>query len=617
MKQNKIRKIIALSILIISVFVILIIISKKSKMNVREEKSILEGQSELHLVQTDGKREIFELFAKRHYPDKMGRFHLSGDVRIKIFRKAEGKDIMIKGDSGIYEKDLSLATIHNSEVMIEDLKIKSRELIYTSEGNIKSYSPSKFEHIYGSGEVDDFIYDLSKKTLLAHNFKGDFQKEENFHVSADKITISYNENSIFMEGRSFIKGEEYELKSEKIYSVFSKGMLVYIRGEGNSEILYYGRKEGKGVSEILGREGEKVLRCEIFEVKREKDLFFVKIKGNCKIEFPAKNRGERGSMGSQLIKVFYEKGKGLKEGWGEGGFSFIDSGQRIQAKNVYGKTDEEFKMWEVLKAEGDVKFEGDVSFECGNFSKNKGMILLEKGRPSVRRNSETVYADRIEYNSEKKIMKGEGNVKAFLGKKILSSSVPFFKGEEKIFAKGGHILWDENEEIINIWGSASLEQGEQFLKGDNLIFSKKKGYFSTKKDTKFLFIAKDERISGNCDSTEYSQEENSLILTGDAILKTNDYSIKGNLIKIGLDKEGEVDFIEGRSGVKFSSKEIEGEGEKFYLNLKNKKAIFEGNPSIKEEKRGKMKGRKIFIDLDKKEIKVEGNVSEVEIKEKR
>ncbi len=617
MKQDKIRKIIALSIITISIILVFIIFSKKSRINVREESSLSEGQSELHLVQTDGKREIFELFAKKHYPDNMGRFHLSGDVRIKILGKAEGKDIIIKGDSGIYEKDMSFVTIHNSEVMIEDLKIKSRELIYTSEGNIKSFSPSKFEHKYGNGEVDNFVYDLNRKKLLAHNFRGDFKKEENFHASTDKITLSYNENSILMEGNSFIRGEDYYLKSEIIHSIFLEGKLIYIRGEGNSEIFYQGRREGKGIEEILGREGEKVLRCGRFEVERDGDLFLVKIINNCRLEFPSKIGGERGSMGAQFIKIVYEKGKGLKEGWGEGGFFFIDSDQRVEAKNVYGKSDKEFKEWEVLKAEGEVKFEGELNFECGNFSKNKSMIFLEKGRPSVRRKDEIVYADKIEYDSEKKIMKGNGNVKAFLGKQTFSSSIPFFRGEEKIFARGDSIYWDENEEIINIQGGSSLEQGEQLLKSESLFFSKKKGYFSTKKSTKFLFLTKDERISGSCESSEYSKEENFLILTGDARLNTKDYSIRGDLIKIGLDREGEIDFVEGKSGVKFLSKEVEGEGEKFYLDLKDKKVLFEGNPSVKEEGRGKMKGRKIFIDLNTKEIKIEGNVSEVEIKEKR
>lgn len=616
MKQNKIRKVIAFSILIISIIVIFIIFSKKSKMNLREESSISEGQSEIHLVQTDGEKEIFELFAKRHYPDKTGRFHLSGDVIIKIFGKAEGKDIIIKGDSGIYEKDMSIVVIRNSEVLIEDLKIKSRELIYTSEGGIKSFFPAKFEHKYGNGEADNFIYDLNRKILLAHNFRGDFKKGESFHVSTDKLTLFYNENSIFMEGNSFISGEEYELKSEKIYSLFSGGRLIHIRGEGNSEIVYRSRKEGKGITEILGREGEKVLRCERFEVERDGNLFLVKVINNCKIEFPAKIRAERGSMGAQIIKVVYEKGKGLKEGWGEGGFFFIDSDQKMEAKNVYGKTDEEFKDWEILKAEEGVRFEGEVNFECENFSKNKSMIFLEKGRPVVRRKGEIVYADRIEYDSEKKILKGNGNVKAFLGQQTFSSSFPFFRSEEKVFARGEQILWDENEEIINIQGNSSIEQGEQFLKSDNLIFSRKKEHFSTKKNTRFLFLTKDERISAGCESSEYSKEENSLILTGNVRLETKDYSLRGDLIKIGLTREGEIDFIEGKSGGKFFSKEIEGEGEKFYLDLKNKKVLFEGNSSIKEEKRGKMKGKKIFIDLDTKEIKIEGQVSEVEIKEK-
>lgn len=617
MKRDKIRKIIALSILIISIIVIFIIFSKKSKMNVREESSISEGQSELHLVQTDGKKEIFELFAKRHYPDKMGRFHLSGDVRIKILGKAEGKDIIIKGDSGIYERDMSLVIIHNSEVLIEDLRIKSKELIYTSEGSVKSFSPAKFEHKYGNGEADNFIYDLTKKTLVAHNFIGDFKKGENFHVSTDKITLFYNENSIFMEGNSSISGEDYNLKCEIINFIFSEGRLIYIRGEGNSEILYYGGKEDKGVAEILEREGEKVLRCERFEVERDGNLFLLKIIDNCKLEFPAKIRGERGSMGAHIIKIVYEKGKGLKEWWGDGGFFFIDSDQRVKAKNAYGKTEEEFKRWEILNAEGEVKFEGEVNFECENFSKNKSMIFLEKGRPLVKRKGEIVYADRIEYDTEKKIMKGNGNVKAYLGEQTFSSSVPFFRGAEKVFARGEQIYWDENEEIINIHGNSSIEQGEQFLKSDSLIFSRKKEYFSTKKNTRFLFLTKNERISGDCESSEYLKEENFLSLTGDARLNTNDYSIRGDFIKIGLDREGEVDFIEGKSGVKFSSKEVEGEGEKFYLDLKNKKVLFEGNSSIKEEKRGKMKGRKIFIDLERKEIKIEGQVSEVEIKEKR
>lgn len=616
MNRDKIRKILALFILILSIGVIFIMFLRRSKLNEKGENFLSEGQNELHLVQTDGKKEIFELYAKRHYPDKLGRFHLK-DVKIKIFKKAEGKDIVVKGDSGIYEKDLSLITIHNSEVLIEDLKIKSKELIYTSEGAIKSYYPARFEHHYGRGEMDNFYYELNKKNLTGQNFKGDFEKKENFHASADKIILSYSENSVTMEKNVFIKGEEYDLKSERIYFVFSKDKIVYFSGNGNSEIIYYGKGEKENIPEIFRRDGDKVLKCQQFEIKREGNLFNIKVGNNCKLEFPAKNKGEKGVLKAQIANILYERGKGLKEAMAEEGFLFADSDQKIEVKNIYGKTDEESRDWEVLKADGKVKFEGDICFESGIFNKNKHVILLEKERPSVKRNDEMVIADKIEYNSEKKIMKGNGNVKAFLGEKSFSSSVPFFRREKKIFAKGDFIYFDEEEGILNLQGNASIEQEEQFLKSQNLIFERKRESFSTNRETQFFFVTRDEKISGSCNSMEYSKEKGYLELHGDSNLNTNEYSMKGDLIKIGLDKEGDLNFIEGRARVKFFSKEIEGEGEKFYLDLKNKKAIFEGNPSIKDEKRGKMRGKKIFIDLDTKEIKIEGNVSEVEIKEKR
>lgn len=616
MKQDKIRKILGLFIVVLTICIIFIIFLRRSKINEKEENFLSEGQNELHLVQTDGKKEIFELYAERHYPDKLGRFHLK-DAKIKIFKKAEGKDIVIKGDRGIYEKDLSLITIHNSEVLIEDLKIKSKELIYTSEGAIKSYSPSKFEHHYGRGGMDNLYYDINKKTLTGQNFKGDFEKEGNFHASSDKIILSYNVNSVTMEGNVFIKGEEYDLKSERIYCIFSEGKIVYLSGNGDSEIIYYRKGEKESVPEIFRRDGEKVLKCQQFEIKREGNFFKIKVENNCKLEFPAENKGEKGVLEAQMANILYERGKGVKEVKAEGGFLFIDSGQKMEARNFYGKIDEDSKGWEVVKAEGKVKFEGDVSFECEIFTKNKNAILLEKGRPSVKRDDEMVISDKIEYNSEKKIMKGSGNVKAFLGEKSFSSATPFFKRGKKIFAKADFIYFDEEEGIINLQGNASIEQEEQFLKSQNLLFERKKESFSTNRETQFFFVTKDEKISGSCNSMEYSKEKSYLILYGDSKLNTKEYSIKGDSIKIGLDKEGDLKFIEGRVKVKFFSREIEGEGEKFYLDLKNKKAIFEGNPFIKDEKRGEMKGRKIFIDLDTKEIKIEGNISEVEIKEKR
>lgn len=616
MKRDKIRKILGLFIVVLSIAVILIIFLRRTKINEGRKNFLSEGQNELHLVQTDGKKEIFELYAERHYPDKLGRFHLK-NARIKIFKKAEGKDIVVKGDGGIYEKDLSLITIHNSEVLIEDLKIKSKELIYTSEGAIRSYYPAKFEHRYGRGEMDNFYYDLNKKTLIGQNFKGDFEKEENFHASADKIILSYSENSVTMEGNVFIKREDYDLKSERIYFTFSEGKIVYFSGNGNSEIIYYRKGEKESVPEIFRRDGEKVLKCQQFEIRRDGDFFKIKVENNFKLEFPAKNKGGKGSIEAQTANILYEREKGVKEAEAQGGFLFLDSDQKIEARNIYGKTDEESKDWEVVKAEGKVKFEGDVSFECGIFTKNKNAVLLEKGRPSVKRDDEMVIADKIEYNSEKKIMKGNGNVKAFLGEKSSSSTTPFFKKEKKIFAKADSIYFDEEEEIINLQGNASIEQEEQFLKSQNLLFERKKESFSTNKETQFFFVTKDEKISGSCNSMEYSKEKNYLILYGDSKLNTREYSMKGDSIKIGLDKEGDLNIIEGRAKVKFFSKEIEGEGEKFYLDLKNKKAIFEGNPSVKDEKRGKMRGRKIFIDLDTKEVKIEGNVSEVEIKEKK
>lgn len=615
MKRDKIRRIIALSLFILSFTVILIILLKKPKTNGKEESFLSEGQKELHLVQTDGEKEIFELYAERHFPDKLGRYHLSGGVKIKIFGKAEGRDILIKGDNGIYEKDLSFVTINNSEVTIGDLKIKSRELIYTSDGNIKSYSLSKFEHKYGNGEAEGFVYDLKSKRISASKFKGDIKKEENFHVSADRIIFSYPENSILMEGDSFIEGEEYTLKSERIYILLSDGRVIYAKGEGDSELIYYGKGEGEKIPEILAREGEKTLRCQKFEVKREENLFEIKLENNCQLDFPSKNGEGEGSVRAQVVNIIYQKGGGIKEGNAEGGFSFMDSDVKMEAKNIRGKTDMEFKEWEIINAEGMVRFEGDVSFECEIFSKERNLITLQKGRPYIKRGGEIVYADRIEYDSEKKVMKGEGNVKAFLGGKSFSSNIPFFKEGERIFARSNYVLWDEREEAMNFRGNSIIEQGEEFLKSENLFMERKKESFSTKKGTEFLFLTEKGKISGKCESMEYSKDKNILNLLGEAFIKTEEYSIQGDSIRIGVG-ERELNFIEGIKNVKFRSKDMEGEGNKLFFDLKNKRAFLEGNSTIKDEKRGQMRGKKIFIDFEKDEIKIEGNISEAEIREK-
>lgn len=616
MKRNKIKKIIALFIFVLSFTVVLIIFLRKPKTNGGEESFLSEGQMKLHLVQTDGEKEIFELYAERHFPDKLGRYHLSGNIKLKIFGKAEGKDILIRGDSGIYEKDLSFVTIKNSEVTIEDLNIKSGELVYTSEGNIKSYSLSKFEHKYGNGEADSFIYDLKSKRISASKFKGDIRKEGNFHGSTDKIVLSYPENSIFMEGNTFIEGKEFALKCEKLYMIFKDGKINYARGEGNSELTYYGKiEEGEGIAEILKREGEKTLKCQKFEVKREENLFMINLENNCQVYFPFKKGEGEGILRAQILNLIYQKGKGIREGKAEGDFYFIDSDLKMEAKNIWGKSDMEFKEWELVKAEGNVRFEGDVIFECGIFSKDKDIIILQKERPYIKRDGEIVYADKIEYDSGKKLMKGEGNVKAFLGERSFSADIPFFKKGKRILARSNYILWNEKDETINFKGNAILEQEEQFLKSEDLFVEKEKGTFATKKGTEFLFLTEKERISGKCDSMEYSKDKNILNLSGDSSINTDEYSIRGASIKIGIG-ERELNFIEGISKVKFKSKEIEGEGDKLFFDLKNKKAVLEGNSSVKDEKRGKMRGKKIFIDFDKNEIRIEGNISEAEVRER-
>jgi lipopolysaccharide export system protein LptA len=616
MRVDNIRKLIAIFILLSFGIITIIIVIRSNKTKGKDYVFFPEGQSELHLIQTDGKKEIFELYAKRHYPDRLGRYHLSGNVNIKIFGKADGRDILIKGESGIYEKDLSIVTIHNSEVRIEDLKIDSKEMVYTSEGFIKSYSPAKFEHKYGMGEVESFIYDLTKKTISALNFKGNFKREENFEVSTKKITFSYNENSVLMEGNSSIKGEKFYLNSQKLYIVFSEGKIILFNGIGNSEIIYYGKGEGKKIPEIFEREGEKVLKCDNFEVERDGDEFIARFESKIEIKFPAKKNGETGSGGADLAKIIYEKEKGVREIEAKGNVFFIDTDQKFKGEKVYAKRAEELEEWELIKAEGKVEFHGDVSFECGNFSKNKNIFSLQNERPYVMRDKEIIYADRIEYDSEKKVLRGDGNVKAFLEPKNLSSTLPFFENDKKIFVRTNSIFMDENENSINLKGISSLEQGKQFLKGQDLIFEGKKGIFSAKKGAEFLFVKEDDIISGKCGSMDYSKEKNFMVLSGNSSLNTKDYSIKGETIKLSLDSDGKLSSIEGRKNVKFISREIEGEGDGFSLDLKAKKAILDGNPSVKDQKRGKMRGRSIFINLESKEIKIEGNVSEVEIKEK-
>ncbi len=600
----------------LSLIAIVIIIQRRSRLEKRIEPLVSEGQSELRLIQTDGTKEIFELYAKKHFPEKNGRYRLSEGLKINIKRKAEGKDILIEGENCVYEKDLSSVTIQDCKVKIEDLSIKTKEIVYTSEGYIKSLYPTQFLFKNGKGEASSFVYDLNEKRLSASNFKGEFEKKETIHIEANKINFSYRENSGVMEGNCSIKSNEFYIESDRIDFAFSEDLLVYAKGSQNSKICFYGEREGKGVMEIIGRKGEKVLSCDFFEIKRNGDIFDGVALGNCKMEFPSKEPGEKGYLRAWSINFVYEKDKGLKEVYAEGRVYFQDYKVIMEANKIYGKTEEETKEWEILNAEGKVKFKDDLVFECEHFRKERNQILLEKGRPFVKRDEELIYADKILYDTEKKIMKGWGNVKAFLGKKTFSS-ILFFQEGKKVFAKGEVILWNEIEEKINLEGNASIEQGEQFLKSNNLNLDIKNNNFSAYKDVSFLFLTEDEKMFGSSEKLEYSKEKGVLHLQKNTKINTRDYSIKGATLNVYLDEDGDIEFIEGISHVEFISKDIEGRGDKFSLDLKNKNALFEENPILKDVKRGKITGRKISINLDTKEIKVEGNVSEVEIKEKK
>ncbi len=616
MKSKNIKKLLAFSILTLSLIAIVIIIQRRSRLEKRIEPLVSEGQSELRLVQTDGTKEIFELYAKKHFPEKNGRYRLSEGLKINIKRKAEGKDILIEGKNGIYEKDLNYVTIQDCRVKVEDLSITTKEIVYTSQGYIKSLYPTQFLFKNGKGEASSFVYDLNQKYISASNFKGEFEKKETIHIEADKINFSYKENSGVMEGNCSIKSNEFYIESDRIDFAFSEDLLVYAKGSQNSKIYFYGEREGEGVMEIIGRKGEKVLSCDVFEIKRNGDIFNGVALGNCEIEFPSKESGEKGYLRAGSINFVYEKEKGLKEVYAEGRVYFQDYKVIMEANKIYGKTEEKTKEWEIFNAEGKVKFRDDLILECEHFRKERNQVLLEKGRPFVKRDEEIIYADKILYDSEKKIMKGFGNVKAFLGKKTFSS-ILFFQEGKKVFATGEAILWNEIEGKVNLEGNASIEQGEQFLKSNNLNIDINNNNFSAYKDVSFLFLTEDEKMFGSAEKLEYSKEKGVLLLQKNTKINARDYSIKGATLNVYLDKDGNIEFIEGFSRVEFISKDIEGRGDKFSFDLKNKNALFEENPILKDVKRGKITGRKISINLDTKEIKVEGNVSEVEIKEKK
>ncbi|MGQ9617407.1 MAG: LptA/OstA family protein [Candidatus Aminicenantia bacterium] len=588
---------------------------QRNKLIKKEDSLLSEGQRELHLVQTDGVKEMFELYAREHFPDSQGRFHLSGDVKITIKGKAEGRDIIVKGESGIYEKDLRFVAIREAEVLIEDIDVKSKEIIYTSDGNIKSYLLTNFNFKNGSGSAEGFVYDLGKKSISASNFKGDFKKDFPIHVEGSRFFYSYPDNSGQIEGNCIIKGEEFYGEGEKIYFAFSEGNLIHLKGEGNVKIFYYGTKGGKGFISIMGREGEKVFSADFVEVKRTGNFFYCVAENNCKLVFPSKNKKENGILKSRSINFIYKFDKGVKEANARV-FYFKDYDEEFQAEEGYGKMDEEYEEWEIINAKGNVKFQGNINFECAQFSKNRNLVIFEGNRPYVRKGEEIIYANRIEYNLEKEEVKGMGNVKAFFGRGKLSSKVPFFKEGEKIFAYADSIYLNEKEDEIILEGGARIEQGAQFLRGRKINL-KKNGYLIADKNVEFLFSNEEENISGVSDSMLYLEESKEIRLSKRVKIETKKYSIKGEFLKIGLDEDERLNFIEGINGVKFNSKEMEGTGEKLNFDYRSKKVTLEGNPSIKDEKKGIMRGRRIFIDLEKEEIKVEGEVSEVELKEKK
>jgi lipopolysaccharide transport protein LptA len=537
--------------------------------------------------------------ADRHFVGDDGLYHLQGNVKVVLPKKAEGEDVNISAEEILHDPETNYVQVKGrSQIKIKDLTVDSEFMEYTPEKEtFQTNRGLSFSSERISGSAQWVRYRLKMQRL---NMSQDVNlRLDPEHESGEAISIQGDEldywhkrtkgtltgNTMLCFGESWVTADSvaFELSRDKNYVKaldFKGSVVAHLVTEETLDL----RTDELSLKTFL----------------RSNDIRSLKSQGNSFFSLLAEDKDtlqvESGSMDMSM-----SRGGELK------------NFQAVQ----------QVKMFEVREGE-ERKVEGDLID-----SQDRGKSLQVKGgedrQARIRTQKYEISADDLSVLLESKNLDAKGGVRVILKSGTGSDAgVGFFSAESPVFIDADEMRYRDETKRFLFKGSVKVWQGKDMLETPELSLSRTTGRLSCQQrvrtrltlkpdqdedaaaETEEEAEAEAKQVDITARSLEFDPEKRRITYRDRVVLRVEDIKLEADTLFMDLDQAaGELKTVTALQNVRIERGETQGQGQEAVYNIAQEVVVLSGKPVLIDKTRGKVEGHKLTFHLADDRIIVE------------
>jgi lipopolysaccharide transport protein LptA len=535
-----------------------------------------------------------EVTADKHYIGEDNLYHLEGNVKISLFGRGKGEDILLSGEEIVHDSEWSYFWLQgNATVEFKDLVVKSSVLEYDAQkGVFKSDQTVRFFSDSISGSAQKCDYNLGqKKAELRGSVYIELQARQESSVPVE-IDTEYFEYFVG-KGRGKAEGR-VELAHGK--SRATAGFLEFVLSASREQIKSLYLKEKVNISLV-----DEFRKVESFSEQTALAMHGDK----CLIE-----------ASEILIKGYVDSPQVRKlEATGECVFRFVSetgSFTQIEGHEIAFDMTKKGGLKKLVVDRNAKIFEEDKEKESARSMEggriqilgDKKIVIIEGEQTSLPRiwSKETeITAQKISLFLDNNNLEASGDTKVIVYPKEKSQETAgFFSEENPVFITAAEMRYSEEHKRFRFSGGTKLWQMKETIKAEEMFVSVETGAFRARGNVQsilsYLPEGKEEEENARIESSamEYDPEKNVVLYREKVRLIVRDAALTASRLTIDLDKEsGDMANIVALGRVVVVQKTYEGHGEEARFDVPKEIITIVGNPVLIDKNRGRTEGGKL------------------------
>lgn len=547
-----------------------------------KEQKVEQREDVLYLEDKKG-RPVLESKAGRQYLGEDGFYHLEGDVLIKFLKRAEGEDVILKGDEILHDREGSRFVLKgNAVIEFKDLSIKSSYLEYKSEEHVmttdKGVSFSS-DRIKGRGQ-NMICWEREKEVKIQDNVHLELIQDDEgskvIHVSGDELFYTQKWGNGYMEGHVKVKAGRNSISTERMefYLPPDKDFLrsVNLKGSVKGDLfLESSSKNSPKVQEYKAEAEEIFVRFfKYLDIPQR-----IAAKGNCSIDVVKADLGFHRIRSGRFVVDFTKDGK-TKD------FSGADN-VIVEENEGNGKR--------LIKGH---KFSVDSQEEILTVFGSKTQ------RAEISSEEYEISADKISSGLDGSSLEAKGEITGvFLPSESGKVSIGIFSSSQLVFISSDTMRYLNEQDRFIFKGKVKLWQEQEMLNTEELIIRRENGGLTAVKGVQTILGFKnregeEKNIKITSNVMEFNPEENKISYMQECSLNTEQILLNAETLSILMkEDDNELDVIIARDSVTFKTGGYEARGEEAVYTLEDERMVLTGNPVLIEENGGRTNGDKL------------------------